>query len=177
MRPIRVCLHGPESTGKSTLARALADHFGTVAVPEYGRLYCEAFGNRCDAGDLRAIVEGERLMIRAAERKVKDILILDTDPVMTAIWADVLLGARPADLDKVDDPADLYLLTDVDVPFAADAIRYFPDETTRAEFFERCRAELERRKLAYVVISGTQDARRDSAIAAIRARFGARLSP
>ena len=38
----RICLHGPESTGKSTLATRLAAHFGCEVVPEYGRAYCEA---------------------------------------------------------------------------------------------------------------------------------------
>lgn len=174
-RVVRVCLHGPESTGKTTLARELARHFHTLCVPEFGRLYCEAFGNQCDAEDLRAIVRGQLLMNEAAERKANRILILDTDGVMTAIWADVLLGARPADLDRVGDPADLYLLADVDVPFAVDAIRYFPDQKTREGFLERCRAELERRGLAYVTISGDRATRRDRAIAAIRERFDARL--
>ena len=172
MRPIRICLHGPESTGKSTLACALAKAMGTVAVPEFGRIYCEAFGNRCDLEDLRAIRTGEELMIRAAERKANDFLVLDTDAVMTAIWADVLLGARPADLERVDDAADLYLLADIDVPFAADAIRYFPDPTVRRDFFERCRRELERRKLPYVVISGDRQTRLRGALDAIRERFG-----
>jgi NadR type nicotinamide-nucleotide adenylyltransferase len=174
-RVVRVCLHGPESTGKTTLARELAEHFHTRFVPEFGRLYCEAFGNECDAEDLRAIVRGQLLMSNAAERKAERILILDTDPVMTSIWADVLLGHRPADLDRVEDPADLYLLADVDVPFAADAIRFFPDQKTREAFFERCKIELDRRKLPYVIISGDREARRQRAIAAIRERFAARL--
>jgi NadR type nicotinamide-nucleotide adenylyltransferase len=175
-RVIRVCLHGPESTGKTTLARELAEHFRTLFVPEFGRLYCEAFGNECDAADLRAIVRGQLLMNGAAERKANRILILDTDPVMTAIWADVLLGSRPVDLDEVDDPADLYLLAEVDVPFAADSIRFFPDQKTRETFFARCRAELERRSLPYVTISGDRATRRNRAIAAIRERFDARLT-
>jgi len=173
MRPIRVCLHGPESTGKTTLARELADSLATVAVPEFGRLYCEAFGNRCDEEDLRFIRRGEELMIRAAERKANRILILDTDAVMTALWSEILLGTRPEDLDRIEDPADLYLLTNIDVPFASDSIRYFPEQKTRQEFFARCRLELERRKLPYVVISGDRVARLRCALAAISDRFGA----
>jgi NadR type nicotinamide-nucleotide adenylyltransferase len=174
-RVVRVCLHGPESTGKTTLARELAEHFHTLWVPEFGRLYCEAFGNQCDVDDLRAIVRGQLLMNEAADRKANRILILDTDPVMTAIWADVLLGNRPVDLDRVDDPADLYLLADVDVPFKADAIRFFPDQKTREEFFVRCRSELERRKLPFVTISGDREVRKRLAITAIDQRFGERL--
>jgi NadR type nicotinamide-nucleotide adenylyltransferase len=166
-----VCLHGPESTGKSTLARELAVHFGTVAVPEFGRFYCETFGNDCDIEDLRAIRRGHDLLAAAGWRKARAILILDTDAVMTAIWADTLIGTRPPDLDSIDDPADLYLLCDIDVPFAPDDIRYFPDPATRAKMFAQCRAELQTRKLKFVMIRGSHEQRFEGAMKAITELF------
>jgi HTH-type transcriptional regulator, transcriptional repressor of NAD biosynthesis genes len=168
---ITICLHGPESTGKSTLATELAAHFRTIAVPEFGRLYCEALGNECDMEDLRAIRAGHDLLAREARRKAKRPLILDTDAVMTAVWADVLLGQRPADLDRIDDPADLYLLCDIDVPFVADGIRYFPDPKMRQQMFEQTRAELVRRALPFVTISGDHVHRLNTAIEAITMHF------
>lgn len=175
MRLPRVCLLGPESTGKTTLAGELAHEFGTIFVPEFGRYYCEVFGNQCDTDDLRAIVRGHNQLVAFAERKAHHLLILDTDAVMTAIWADVLLGTRPADLDRIDDPADFYLLTDVDVAFEADAIRYFPDQATRSEMLSRCRMELEHRALPFAVIFGDRETRLKQATTAIRERFGDKL--
>ena len=173
-----VCLHGPESTGKTTLATELAEHFGTVAVPEYGRLYCEIFGNECDLEDLRAIRDGEHLLIEAARRKAKNnLLILDTDAVMTAVWSNVLLGHRPPDLDKIDEPADLYLLCDIDVPFVADGIRYFPDQAMRAKMFAQTRRELEQRNLPYVTITGSRYVRLKTAVDAITSRFPEIVTP
>lgn len=166
-----VCLHGPESTGKTTLARELAEHFHTFAVPEYGRLYCEIFGNDCDMEDLRAIRRGHDLLAAAARRKAQQLLVFDTDAVMTAVWSDILLGERPADLDRIDDPADLYLLCDIDVPFVADGIRYFPDPATRARMLAHTRTELERRNLPFVTITGSRYDRLRTAIAAITTRF------
>ena len=166
-----VCLHGPESTGKTTLARALAAHFATVWVPEFGRIYCEIFGNECDLEDLRAIRQGHELLAAAGRRKANEVLILDTDAVMTAIWSDILIGMRPADLDQVSDPADLYLLCDVDVPFQADRIRYFPSQTTRETMFAQTKAELERRQLRFATISGSREERYQSAIKAIIKEF------
>lgn len=166
-----VCLHGPESTGKTTLARELATHFKTVMVPEFGRLYCEIFGNDCDLEDLRAIRRGHDLIAAAGRRKANKLLILDTDAVMTAVWADILLGTRPADLDWIEEPADLYLLCDIDVPFHADTIRYFPDQATRAQMLSQTRAELEKRDLPYVVIQGSHEVRLRVAIEAIKSKF------
>lgn len=170
-----VCLFGPESTGKTTLARELAEKFETVFVPEYGRYYCEAFGNQCDAEDLRAIARGQKALEDAGLRKAKTILVLDTDRVMTAVWADVLLGERPADLDAVDRPADLYLLADIDVPFQHDTIRYFPDQEARKRFLERCRHELEKRQLAYALLHGDRPARLAQALAVIERKLGVRM--
>ncbi len=94
---------------------------------------------------------------------------------MTSIWSDILLGSRPSDLHRVDNPADFYLVTDIDVPFAADSIRYFPDQEMRANMLSRCATELERRALPYALISGGREARLKKAIAAIRERFGGRV--
>ncbi|MCK4867652.1 MAG: AAA family ATPase, partial [Alphaproteobacteria bacterium] len=40
----KICIFGPESTGKTTLARDLAARLETVHVPEYGRVYTDTFG-------------------------------------------------------------------------------------------------------------------------------------
>ena len=58
------------------------------------------------------------------------MIILDTDAVMTAVWSDVLLGKRLPELSG-GKAADFYLLTDIDVPFVQDAIRYFPNQAGR----------------------------------------------
>ena len=38
---IKIVLFGPESTGKTTLAKQLAKHYNTVWVPEYAREYLQ----------------------------------------------------------------------------------------------------------------------------------------
>lgn len=168
-----VCLHGPESTGKSTLAAELAAAFQTIAAPEYGRTYCEVFGSECDADDLRAIARGHTALTTAARRQANRLLIQDTDAVMTAVWADMLLGHRPADLDAVAETADLYLLCDIDIRWQDDGTRYtdLSGADTRKRFFEMCGGELERRGLPYVTISGSREQRLRTAIGAINARF------
>jgi NadR type nicotinamide-nucleotide adenylyltransferase len=168
-----VCLCGPESTGKSTLSAQLAAHFKTIAAPEYGRTYCETFGSECTSDDLRAIVRGHQALEAAARPRANRILIQDTDAVMTAVWADMLLGVRPSDLDSVQRTADLYLLTDIDLGWQDDGTRYkqLSNDETRRRFYVLCEQELLKRKLPFVSIKGHGEARLTAAVAAIERYF------
>ena len=42
--PVRIVLTGVETTGKTTLSRELASHFGAAVLAEYGRNWAEAHG-------------------------------------------------------------------------------------------------------------------------------------
>lgn len=166
----RVTLFGPESTGKSTLAKRLARHYDTVYAPEYGRTYTEAFGSSVKAEDLRNIVAGHQASVAAAKRQANKIVIEDTDPVMTAVWSDMLLDCRDPWFDSFNDYADLYLLCDVDVPWEDDGTRYF--ENDRKRFFEVCRKELLTRRVNFVTIRGNEEERMALATEAIDKLLG-----
>lgn len=166
----RICVFGPESSGKSTLAQSLASYFSTVMVPEYGRAYTDAFGVECSAADLLCIAEGQAAAMAAGARHANRILITDTDPVLTAVWAQMLLGVRMPELDNVA-ASDFYLLTGIDIPWTDDGTRYFPDMPTRRRFFELCEAELNRRSLPFVRIAGGMEARLRDSVQAITARY------
>jgi len=166
-----VCLHGPESSGKSTLAPRLAAHLGTAWVREYGREYTEAHGQDLAMADLVAIAEGQVALARAAladaERAGRHWLVLDTDPLMTIAWAEMLFGRRDPWFDRWRGEADLYLLMDIDLPFVPDPVRFFGDEERRKRFFDISRAVLEERGVRYAVISGTGDARWEAVLRAV----------
>jgi len=165
-----VCLFGPESTGKSTLSPILAEALQTMAAPEYGRTYCEMFGTDCTAADLLRIARGQRALEWTARRHARKLLVLDTDVLMTAIWAEMLLGHRIPELDATP-VADFYLLADIDVAWQDDGTRYFPDPQRRQRFFDLCRARLEERQVPYVTIRGEQEMRLRTSLDAIAAHF------
>ena len=163
----KICLHGPESTGKTTLAPLLARHFDTLYVPEYGRTYCEQYGLDLKMDDLVAIGRTHAAMTQALLRQCNQRLILDTDPIMTAAWADMLFSRRDPWFDAFHDTADLYLLLDIDLPWIDDGTRFFGGDAQRQRFFDLSRAALERRGLNYVIIGGPPEQRFDRAIEAI----------
>ena len=163
-----ICLHGPESTGKSTIGPRLAGVLGTPLVPEYGRAYAEAHGTAFTMADLVAIAQGHDAATRAALAAGPHPVILDTDPLMTAVWADMLFGRRDPWFDDWQDTADLYLLFDIDLPWVEDGTRMFGTAAARQRFFDLSRAELQRRGLPWRLVGGTGTARWASVADAIR---------
>ncbi len=177
----RVCVVGPESSGKTTLAKALAAHFGTTWVPEYARTLLEP---RVAANtpphetapitreDMPRIARGQIASEEALARNAERVLVSDTDALTTLLWSDLLFGDHDVVLEEhaQQHAHDLYLLCAPDVPFVPDTVRYAPAE--REAFFERMRGELERRGRRFVVVAGSWDERRARAIEAVQALVG-----
>ncbi|WP_375398188.1 AAA family ATPase [uncultured Sphingomonas sp.] len=162
-----ICLHGPESTGKSTMAARLGRHFGTPSVAEFGRTYTEAFGTDWTMADLVEIARGHDAKSRAAPALGALPVILDTDPLMTAVWADMLFGRRDPWFDQWNNAADFYLLFDIDLPWEADGTRQFGTPELRRTFFERSKAELVRRQVRWAMVKGAGSRRYLNALDAI----------
>lgn len=174
----RICLHGPESTGKSTLGTRLAAELGCEVVPEYGRAYCEAHGTDIGMNELIHIAQTQDAMNRAATARADEhgagFVLFDTDPLITAVWADMMFGAGPGYLrdsyfDAFAGFADLYLLLDIDLPFVNDGLRVYAQQDERQRFFMLCEAELVSREVRYVRIQGQGKARYATARAAVMA--------
>jgi NadR type nicotinamide-nucleotide adenylyltransferase len=163
---LRIVLHGVESTGKSVLAQRLADHFDAEAVPEYGRTYAEAQGVDMGEADLLAIGRTQSAMIEAAAARAGRFLFADTDALMTAAWADMMIGHVPASL-LAYPKADIYLLMEADVPWVADAVRIYGDPAVRARFAEVSRTVLVQAGVAWISIGGDWGQRFARAVAAV----------
>ena len=141
MKPLRVVLFGPESTGKSTLAERLAARLAAPWSAEYVREYWDAHGGVITAADLDAIARGQVAGEDAAAERARAAgaraVLHDTDLLTCTIWDDLLFpGACPGwarEQAAVRARAtDLYLFCDTDLPWAPDPQRCFPDEAGRA---------------------------------------------
>jgi NadR type nicotinamide-nucleotide adenylyltransferase len=164
-----ICLHGAESTGKSTLAPLLASAMGAEIIAEYGRGYCEAHGLNLGRDDLVAIFRGHVAATEEAMARRPAVLISDTDPLMTQAWAIMLLGERLPAIDAWDDVADFYLVPALDLPWQADGTRLFGSAAERQRFMDVAVAELVRRDLRWAWVTGQGEARLESAKAALQA--------
>ncbi len=153
-----VCFHGAESTGKSVLADRLARELGLPWVPEYGRTYCEERGTDLVMADLLAIAEGQAAANDHARYSAPPLLILDTDQLMTAAWAEMLFGTVPPAL-LTYPKADLYLLFEADVPWIDDGTRFFGKGPLRSRFAALAEDMLVRTGVAFQRISGRWEER------------------
>jgi NadR type nicotinamide-nucleotide adenylyltransferase len=159
----RVIVFGPESVGKSTLAKFLAQYLNSPYVPEYGRTYDRyKLTSEWTAADFTRIAQGHSALRAAVSPCAGPILIEDTDPLLTSVWARMLTG-EAHNLESTTELGDLYLLLKTDVPWVNDGTRYFEREQ-RDRFYGLCREVLRRRTANFVEIGGSWSAREKMAI-------------
>ena len=163
-----VCLHGAESTGKTTLAAAIAAETGALTVGEYGRSHCEAHKEPLALDDLLLIGRAQQAMIAAAAPYAGPLLLVDTDALMTAAWTEMLFGERPQELMEAP-KADLYLLLEPDLPWVDDGTRFFSTPQDRHRFAIIVEQVLRDAGVPFVRIAGQGEQR----LAAARAAIGA----
>lgn len=156
---VRIVFYGPESTGKTTLARNLAEHFKTEWVPEYARdLLQEKYentGRACEVSDIRPIVEGQLRTENELIRKAKEYIFCDTDPLETYVYAKVYFPDEDFSwLDKLNDNLDYdhYFLTYIDTPWEADDLRDKPNE--REIMYRAFLDELKHRNKNFTILKG-----------------------
>ncbi len=164
---VRVCVMGPESTGKSTLVARLAAHYQTVGVPEYARTYLEQRAREPVAEDMSVIAMGQVASEDALARRANRVLICDTDPLTTRLWSELLFGACDPRVASLERSYPLTLVTDAEVPFVPDPVRYRPDD--RRAFLASCVSALEQAGRPFVILRGDWAQRFDAARKAIDA--------
>ncbi len=164
----RVSILGPESTGKTTLAKELAAHYGTTWCREYLREHCERLGRMPIPEDQRRIVRGQLAGEDEAASAANRLVFTDTDPVMTGVYACYYFKACPGwlwDVARARRYDLTLLLSPSGVPWVPDPLRDAPH--ARQELFERCRAFLRELGRRYVVVEGEWDERLPAAVRAV----------
>jgi HTH-type transcriptional regulator, transcriptional repressor of NAD biosynthesis genes len=155
----RICLLGPESTGKSELSQMLAKEFKTSHVPEYGRTYDAEFkqGKNWGPSDFVSIAKGHLALQKQIAQHSGYVFFEDTDLLQTVVWSEYLLGTVPDEVTTLIpdwDFADFYLLLKPDIVWVDDGTRYSGDTSVRNWFFSRLEGHLTALKLPFQVVSG-----------------------
>lgn len=175
----RIAVYGPESTGKTELAEKLAAHFRAPLVAEYARELWDRQG-ALTLEDMLPVAREQWRREDEATAQADRLIICDTDALTTVLWSDLLYGTCSEELRREAEKRcknyALYLLLDIDVPFAPDPQRCFPDPADRDKAMRVWRGALERRGLPFVLIRGDWAERERAAVAAIEAILPQRSS-
>lgn len=153
----RIAILGAESTGKSTLADALARRHGTLWVPEYLREFVDTEQRVPFEDDQSGIARTQlaREDALARDPRVDSFLFCDTTPLMTAVYSRIYWGRVPAALLALEAAHD-YALTVVaapDLPWVPDGLMRDSDEV-RQRVHAQLLAVLRERGIGYVMVEG-----------------------
>ena len=177
LQPQRICLMGAECTGKSTLAQALAAHFGGLWVPEHLRTFCNLNG-RTPRVDEQAVImrtqfEQEEQVVALALQTGCGYVFCDSAPLLTAIYSDYYFSDRSL-FDCAHALHGRYALTLVlqpDLSWQSDGLQR-DSEVVRATVHSRVQRALQAMHVPHIEVQGQQDARLQAAILAVETLTG-----
>jgi nicotinamide riboside kinase len=182
--PTVIALLGAESTGKTTLAAALAQRLGEETglrctwVPEWLRLWCEREGRTPHADEQAAIAREQHARIASAAAS-HELVVCDTTALATAVYSRLLFGDASLEpmahaLHRAD--VSLTLLTALDLPWVADGLQRDGPQV-REPVDAALRALLQAQRLPWVLVSGRGEARLESALDAVAPLLRRRALP
>ena len=170
----KIVIIGPESTGKSSLTKALADHYKTIWVKEFAREYLEkngadyTFENLYEiaVGQIKAEEAGITKVIATSKMQNASLLFIDTDLHVIKIWSEYVFNKCDNRLltEITKREYDLYLLCDIDLPWVKDDLREYPDVKVRQKLFHYYKEEMAAQKTPWKVIRGNYAERLADAI-------------
>lgn len=151
----KVGIIGPESTGKSSLARYLARRYKGTYVPEYARTYVEQKGSTEVCWDeLCEIARYQIEELKTITISLSPFAFFDTELIVTKVWFDYAFGRVPEWLEEAIHlyPMDIYLLTYPDLPWVPDPARSNGSDAIRMELYKRYEAEIQALDIPYYII-------------------------
>ncbi|MBC7494598.1 MAG: DUF4301 family protein, partial [Flavobacterium sp.] len=165
---IKIAMFGPESTGKTTLSKQLAEHFQTVWTPEFARNYLQEKWNAkqqiCEPEDLLSIAIGQIKLENESLNIASKYLFCDTNLLVTKVFSEIYYNFCDPVLDKaaLKHQYDLFFLTDIDVLWQKDDLRDRP--CNRKAIFEIFKNALVQNQKPFIILSGDENERLKKAI-------------
>ena len=169
---LKIVLFGPESSGKTTLAMALASYYKTKWVPEFMRAYLQKKWDEskqiCTKDDLLPIATGQILSENTLSDLADEVLFCDTNLLELKVYSEYYFdGYCPSEIETAAplNNYKLYLLTYIDTPWEDDDLR--DRQYDRSTLFRMFEEELVKQNLPYLILKGNNNARLQSAIKAV----------
>ena len=151
----RICILGPESSGKTTATQKMAKKFNMEYVPEFAMDFLQDLDRDLVFEDMATILYGQFRNLR--KLRGEPAVISDTEAITTKIWSLKLFGKYPPMIDYYmeNQDFDIYILTNLNnYGFVDIKGRYFDDMEIQKWFFDQFVIELERYNKKYIIVEG-----------------------
>jgi nicotinamide riboside kinase len=151
----RFAFTGPESCGKTTIAKRFATQIEGSYVQEFAREYLEARNGEYSAEDLVNIARGQS----ARWEESSGILVADTEMLVLKLWSEVRFGQTDTFIDQALNTQhfDHYFLCSPDIPWEPDPLREHPEQ--RHELFALYHEKLLALNFPFTVLKGSVEER------------------
>lgn len=168
---LKIAITGPESTGKTTLARQLAEHYQTLWVPEYARFYLSRLDRPYTPEDVLEIAKSQLQWEDAWAKQSKELLFCDTDLIVHKIWLKFKYNIENEWIETQlkSRQYHLHLLCDIDLPWEDDPLRENPDLSDRQTLYDLYKNELQSLRINFIEIGGSIKERLAQAIQSVDA--------
>lgn len=165
----KIVVIGPESTGKSTLSKAIAHECQTLWVPEYARDYIASLDRPYTEADLTAIASGQIATENILLPQCSRLLVCDTDLYVLKVWSEHAFGRCDSQIlhEIATRQYDMYLLTYIDVAWEYDEQREHADPEMREYFYKQYRDIVINSGVPWHDIRGNEEQRLHTALASI----------
>jgi NadR type nicotinamide-nucleotide adenylyltransferase len=169
----QIVLTGAESTGKTTLSRALANHFNCPWVEEYARSFLNQTEGKYSLEDLDLIALKQYELIEAQRHMEGDFFICDTDILTIYIWSLYKYDKVSKLITELaqQQRGDLYLVCQADLPWERDPLREHPFE--RNDISNMYIKYLNKNKITHTEVNGLHFKRINTAISQIQSWLSA----
>ena len=170
--PLKIVVTGPESTGKTEIARHLAGIFRAEFIAEYARSFIEGLKRPYSYADVEHIARMQVNQFEEAIQRDSGMVFLDTYLVMTKIWFREVYGKMPEWIDQYlrESEIDLFLLCYYDIEWVADPVRENPG-IRRKYLFEQYQEEIKLLGIPCELVRGIGPGRFDNAQKAVLKHF------
>lgn len=163
---MKITFTGPESSGKTSISKAVAAHFDAQWFPEHAREYLLKKKGEYEFGHIEQIAINQEMLRNAEEEK--GLKIYDTENTVLYIWSIFKYKECAESVKTLMENQHFnhyFLCSPEGIPWEEDPLRESPNH--RAELFDLYLAELQKQEVDFTILKGDFNSRCEQAISII----------
>lgn len=163
---MKITFTGPESSGKTSVSKAISEHFDAKWYSEYARTYLLERDGKYEFNDIEKIAIQQELLRK--ESHEGNLGVYDTENIVLYIWSTFKFNKCAPKVQSLMETQQFdhyFLCSPEGIPWEDDPLRESPND--REELFELYLFQLQKMHVNFTVLEGNFQQRREKAIQTI----------